>query len=371
LIAAARIQASAALFGRISMPSHLPRVGSGQARLDFFQRYYFVIEFEDKIDGSGGRKANQVTPIVFRRDLTFRRHAAKWIGLAISLTALSCSARAGDATVPNAATPNADVPDKSGYNLFNPTPDDEMRKFTPDRPAKGYSVRTIDAGHVEFETDFVSTTYSKYLGITTLSFQGFDPNLKIGITNWADFEIQFNGLQSQQSFDSATGASVAHGTGFGDVFLRTKINLFGNDSGPAGLAVIPYVKVPSSVPVISNGAVESGVIVPLALRLPQDYIVTLMTEVDQLKNVDDGRRYTNFVNLIGVSHPLPGIEGANATVELYSSSGTDPASPQIYTFDAGMNFRLDKHTILDVGLNLGLNKAAPKAQIYSGITVRF
>jgi hypothetical protein len=353
------------------MPSHLPRVGSGQARLDFFQRYYFVIEFEDKIDGSGGRKANQVTPIVFQRDLTFRRHAAKWIGLAISLTALSCSARAGDATVPNAATPNADVPDKSGYNLFNPTPDDEMRKFTPDRPAKGYSVRTIDAGHVELETDFVSTTYSKYLGITTHSFQGFDPNLKIGITNWADFEIQFNGLQSQQSFDSSTGASVAHGTGFGDVFLRTKINLFGNDSGPAGLAVIPYVKVPSSVPVISNGAVESGVIVPLALRLPQDYIVTLMTEVDQLKNVDDGRRYTNFVNLIGVSHPLPGIEGANATVELYSSSGTDPASPQIYTFDAGMNFRLDKHTILDVGLNLGLNKAAPKAQIYSGITVRF
>ena len=172
-------------------------------------------------------------------------------------------------------------------------------------------------------------------------------------------------------FDSTTGASVAHGTGFGDVFLRTKINLFGNDSGPVGLAVIPYVKVPSSAPVISNGAVESGLIAPLALRLPQDYIVTLMTEVDQLKNTDDGRRYTNFVNLIGVSHPLPGVEGANAMVELYSSAGTDPASPPIYTFDAGMNFRLDKHTILDVGLNLGLNKAAPKAQIYSGISVRF
>jgi hypothetical protein len=138
-----------------------------------------------------------------------------------------------------------------------------------------------------------------------------------------------------------------------------------------GLAIIPYVKVPSSAPVISNGAVEGGLIAPLALRLPQDYIVTLMTEVDELKNVDDSRRYTNFVNLIGVSHPLPGVEGANAMVELYSSSGTDPASPQIYTFDAAMNFRLDKHTILDVGLNLGLNKAAPKAQIYSGISVRF
>jgi hypothetical protein len=312
-----------------------------------------------------------VTPIELRRNLTSWGRAAKWAGLVIGFTALSCSARADDATAPNATSPDAGVPDKSGYNLFDPTPDDEMRKFTPDRPTKGFSVRTVDAGHIELETDFVSYTYSKYLGITTRSFEAFDPNLKIGITDWADFEIQFNGLQSQRSFDSATGATVAHGDGFGDVFLRTKINLFGNDSGPMGLAIIPYVKVPSSVPVISNGAVEGGLIVPLALRLPQDYIVTLMTEVDDLKNADDGRRYTNFVNLVGVSHPIPGIEGANAMVELFSSAGTDPASPQIYTFDAGMNFRLDKHTILDVGLNLGLNKAAPKAQIYSGISVRF
>ena len=292
-------------------------------------------------------------------------------GLAIGFIALSCSAHADDATVPNATTSNADVPDKSGYTLFNPTPDDEMRKFTPDRPTKGFSVRTVDAGHIEIESDFVSYTYSKYQGITTRSFEAFDPNLKICITNWADFEIQFNGLQSQQSLDSTTGAGVAHGTGFGDVFLRTKINLFGNDSGPMGLAIIPYVKVPSSAPVISNGAVEGGLIAPFALRLPQDYIVTLMTEVDELKNADDSRRYTNFVNLIGVSHPLPGVEGGNAMVELFSSTGTDPASPPIYTFDAGMNFRLNQHTILDVGLNLGLNKAAPKAQIYSGISVRF
>jgi hypothetical protein len=36
-----------------------------------------------------------------------------------------------------------------------------------------------------------------------------------------------------------------------------------------------------------------------------------------------------------------------------------------------MNFKLDQHAILDVGLNLGLNKAAPTAQVYSGISFRF
>jgi hypothetical protein len=286
------------------------------------------------------------------------------VGLATGLVALPCSARADDAAP---ADPNA--PDKSGYTLLNPTPDDEMRKFAPDRPTKGFSVRTIDAGHVEVEMDTFNETYSRYLGVITRSIQTLDPNVRIGVTNSTEFEIQFNGLQLSHS-EAESGALVAQGAGFGDVVLRTKMNLFGNDDGPVGLAIIPYIKVPSSAPVISNGAVEGGLIVPVALRLPQDYLVTLMTEVDALKD-DLNHREANFVNLVGVSHPIPGIEGANAMVELFSSVGADRATSPIYTFDLGMNFRLDKHTIVDVGLNLGLNNAAPKVQIYTGISTRF
>src|ERR1700722_17399156 len=291
--------------------------------------------------------------------------AAKLAGLTIGLIALPCQARADDA-----APSDPPTPDKSGYNLFNTTPDDEMRKFAPDRPCKGFSVRAIDAGHVELEMDTFSDTYSKYLGIATRSIQALDPNVRIGITNWAEFDVQFNGFQSSQSLGSGSGAVTAQGAGFGDVVLRTKMNLFGNDDGPVGLAIIPYVKVPSSAPVISNGAVEGGLIVPLALRLPQDYLVTLMTEVDALKD-DQNHREANFVNLIGVSHPIPGIDGANAMVELFSSVGADRAAPPMYTFDLGANFRLDKHTFLDVGFNLGLNDAAPKVKIYTAISVRF
>jgi hypothetical protein len=92
--------------------------------------------------------------------------------------------------------------------------------------------------------------------------------------------------------------------------------------------------------------------------------------VDAVKD-SVNRREANFSNLIGVSHPVPGIEGANAIVELFSAVGSDRAAPPIYTFDPGMNFRIDQHTILDVGLNLGLNNAAPKVQIYTGISARF
>ena len=264
----------------------------------------------------------------------------------------------------------ADDLDKSGYTLFDPTPDDLLRKFAPDRPTKGFSVRTIDAGHIEIETDLVSTTASNSPGGTTHSFQTLDPTFKLGLTNWMDFEVQFNGLQYTESFDGTSPFNFQNSTGFGDVFLRAKMNLFGNDSGPAGFALIPYVKLPSSTPLISNGATEGGLIAPLALR-PDDFIITLMTEVDDLKSVVGNNRYANFVNLVGVSHAVPGTEGVNAMVELYSSVGRDPATPPVYTVDFGMNFRLDQHTILDIGLNLGLNNAAPRAQVYTGISARF
>jgi hypothetical protein len=182
--------------------------------------------------------------------------------------------------------------------------------------------------------------------------------------------VETRHIQSLQSIDTTSVGSILNGPDFGDVFLRTKMNLFGNDAGPAGFALMPYVKLPSSAPVISNGAVEGGLIAPLALR-PEDFIITFMTELDVLKAANGDGRYANFVNLVGASHPIPGLNGVNGMVELYSSAGTDPGTPPIYTFDLGMNFRFDQHTILDVGLNLGLNKAAPKAQVYSGISLRF
>ncbi|HTC97781.1 MAG TPA: transporter [Bradyrhizobium sp.] len=306
-----------------------------------------------------------VLHVVIRESRAISRCAVQFAAFAISALFASPTF-ADDATTP----PNAAAPDKSGYNLFNPTPDDEMRKFTPDRPAKGFSVRTIDAGHFELETDLVNYSTSNDQGVITRNWQALDPTMKVGLTNWMDVEVQLNGLQTSQSFDGASGAPLLTATGFGDVLLRAKMNMFGNDSGFAGLALIPYVKLPSSAPVISNGAVEGGLIAPLALR-PDDFIITLMTEVDVLKTATGNGRYANFVNLVGVSHPIPGLDGANATVELFSSAGTDPGTPPVYTFDLGANYRLDQHTIIDVGLNLGLNSAAPRAQVYSGISFRF
>jgi hypothetical protein len=127
---------------------------------------------------------------------------------------------------------HADEADKNGYTLFNPVPDNLMRKFAPDRPTKGFSVRTVDAGHIEIETDLINSTYSNYLGVTH-SLQTLDPTVKIGVTKWMDVEVQFNGLQYMDSLTAGALPNFQSNAGLGDVVLRSKIKLFGNDSGPA------------------------------------------------------------------------------------------------------------------------------------------
>jgi len=266
---------------------------------------------------------------------------------------------------------NAVPPDKSGYTFFNPTPDSELRAFSPDRPPKADSATTVDAGHFQYETDIVNYSQTNVGGVTTRLYQAFDPVWKFGLTNWADFELQYNGYQNLVATSNATGAVVARGSGFGDVFVKSKINLFGNDGGSAALAVIPYVKIPSDSVNTSNGAVEEGLIAPLQLTLPQDFGMTLMTEVDALKNANDNGRHVNFLNLVNLNHPVPGIKNLSAAIELFSSVGTDPNTPPVYTFDTALIYLLTPNVQLDWGADFGLNRAAPAVQVFMGLSQRF
>jgi hypothetical protein len=265
----------------------------------------------------------------------------------------------------------APAPDKSGYSLLDPTPDSQLRGFAPDRPPKADSAYTVDAGHFQYETDLLNYLDTNIGGATTKLYQAFDPVWKLGLTNWADFELQFNGYQNLVATDNATGAVVAKGFGFGDVFLKSKINLFGNDGGSAALAIIPYVKIPSGTLNISNGVVEAGLIAPLQVKLPQDFGLTLMTELDVLKNANDSGRHPNFVNLINLNHPVPGIKNLSASIEFFSSIGTDVNTPPIYTLDTALIYAVRDNVQLDCGVDFGLNKAAPNLQVFTGLSQRF
>src|SRR5580700_694510 len=92
-------------------------------------------------------------------------------------------ALAGAASAQQADQAAAPPPDKSGFTLFNPTPEADLRSFCADRPTKSTGPCTVDAGHLQFESDIANVTWATAGGVGTTSVLYTNPTLKLGVTN--------------------------------------------------------------------------------------------------------------------------------------------------------------------------------------------
>jgi len=92
---------------------------------------------------------------------------------------------------------------------------------------------------------------------------------------------------------------------WGNLFVRSKINFWGDDGGgTSAFALIPCIKAPTAPPGIGNAAVEGGVIASLSFSLPNDFTLLLNSEVDALKNSVGDERHANYINLVNLSRPI-------------------------------------------------------------------
>ena len=285
-----------------------------------------------------------------------------WLGIALWLA----TGASGAVLAQSAAQP-----DKSQYTFFNPVPDDQMRDFNTDRPPKANVPYTVDAGHFQYETDLANLAFNQVSStVHTDTFLVPNPTLKFGLTSNIDFEIIAPAGIGIHSFDAASGASSTI-WGVNDVFLRTKVNLWGNDGGPTAFAMIPYVKLPTAAPAgLGNGTVEWGVIAPLSISLPHGFTLLYNSEIDALKNSADDGRHANFINLVTLSHEL--VKDVTLYVEGWSDYNSDPLQPTTqFSFDLAAAWLVRRNLQLDFGVDLGLNRATPKVQVFAGLSQRF
>lgn len=273
---------------------------------------------------------------------------------------------AGLMAIASAAT----AQDKSHYTLFNPTPADRMRPFNTDRPTKSNVPYTVDAGHIQYEGDIFVYGYddrnSPDTNVTTWVLG--NPTFKLGLTNYMDAEVNFSAYNIVRSQTRSTGA-ISSANGFGDVYTRFKVNLLGNDGGDAAFALIPYAKWPTAPLGVGNRFVEAGAIAPLALSLPAGFTTILMGEFDYVKNPNDAGYHAAFPALININREI--VKGVTGYAEIYADWSTHPDVKDIYTLDFAIAWSPIANFQLDVGINIGLNAAAPPYQIYMGIAQRF
>jgi hypothetical protein len=193
-------------------------------------------------------------------------------------------------------------------------------------------------------------------------------NLKVGLWNNLDFQLVLQTYTSIRTHDRTRGR-VQESRGFGDILMRLKVNLWGNDGGATALAVMPYGKFPTNQDELGNDAVEGGVIVPFAAELPYGWSVELMTQFDWLQNGEGGSYHAESVNSISFGHDL--IGRLAGYVEFFSVVSAESGARWIGTFDVGFTYGLTEDINLDAGVNVGVTRSADDINPFIGISWRF
>lgn len=246
-------------------------------------------------------------------------------------------------------------PSRAGaYTLFNPTPREQWRELSPDRPDATESPITVDAGAFVVEASLLDWTRDR--GDET--FTVMSTNFKIGLTDRMDLQTVIDAYIHE---NPATGIGAE---GFGDVTLRLKYNVWGNDGGSSAFALFPFVKIPTGTEV-SNGELEGGLILPFSTDLAEGVGLGLMAEFDAVHDGVDGYDL-EFLHSAVLGFDL--TESLGMFVEYIGVTGPSPYQPYLAS---GFTLGLSPDLVLDCGVKLGLNDHAEDLGVFAGFTKRF
>jgi hypothetical protein len=227
----------------------------------------------------------------------------------------------------------------------------------------------VDTGHFQYEADVVNASFLRLDGVTTDTTLIVNPTFKYGLAKDIDIEANIAAGEIVRTHDSGTGHDQTLG-GVGDLYLRLKYEFLNTAGGTFQVALLPYVKVPTARLGVGDGAVEEGLITPVNIKLGGPFTLTLDPEFDLLKDSIGEGRHPNTAQLINLGIALPN----NLTLygELWGDWNFDPRGLiRQYSADTSLAWGVTARLQLDIGVNVGLNRTTPGAQVYLGVSQKF
>lgn len=261
------------------------------------------------------------------------------------------------------------VADKSGYHLFNPTPRSLMRPMSADRPDATESPVTVDAGHVQVEMSFFDYTHDDEDGVKVDAWTVFDTNVKIGLLNQVDLQLVF-GAYNEEEIDP-DGQSSQTRNGVGDLQLRLKVNLWGNDPKEAtktAFGIMPFVKIPTGTEV-SNDKAEGGFIMMLGWDVAESWGLGFQVEIDFVYDEVDDDYDVALLHTVVLGFEV--VDPLGAFVEYIGVASSDTDSDYQAILSAGLTYTFTEDVVFDVGTQIGLSDAADDVNLFTGVTVRY
>lgn len=237
-----------------------------------------------------------------------------------------------------------------------------LRPLEADRPDATESPRTVDAGHFQIESSVLGYSRDKNDGVKWDAWVWGETNLKYGLNERMDLQLLIAPFVYEKT---RQGGATEVNEGFGDLTMRLKWNLWGNDEGATAMAVFPYVKIPTGTEV-SNDKWEGGVIFPWAMECSERVGLGLQLEVARIWDEDDRDDDLEFLHTAVLGVDL--TERLGVYLEYIGIAGDDPYQASI---SGGASWAFSDLFQWDAGLVLGLNDEAEDLQTFTGFTLKF
>jgi len=241
----------------------------------------------------------------------------------------------------------------------------QLRELSTDRPDQTESPYSVDAGHLQIESEPFSYAITREAGVTLREIHVMNMNVRFGLSSAVDAQLVLLPLMMVRA--EVAGATTSH-TGFGDTALRAKINLVGNDGGDFALGLLPFVVLPTaSHETLGAGKPEFGFAVPVGIALPAEFALGLMPEID----VVAGETHAYAVELTQtatVSHALVGELGA--FVEGASVLSFEDETAASLELHGGLTYGIGADIQLDAGAFGTLIGEGEDLRVFAGFTFR-
>jgi hypothetical protein len=245
--------------------------------------------------------------------------------------------------------------------------DTELREFNTDRPDTTESPFTVDRGHVQLELSFAEWTRDQERIETATSWEAAPFNVRWGITDRAEIDF-ITGPYGRETVRE-NRRNLASGSGIDNLTLRLKWNVWGNDGGRTAFALLPYVTLPTAGGDRSDGHVEGGIVLPLAITLDDRWGFSNMVVIDLPRNQQNDGYATDLAYSASLGYDFGHRLGGY--VELASFWSLTHDERYRATFDAGLTLGCGKKAQFDVGFRRGITRAADDLALFTGFAYRF
>lgn len=230
----------------------------------------------------------------------------------------------------------------------------ELRPLSTDRPDTTESSHTVDAGHFQFEMEIA--TWTRDGNYRDFSFGQL--NSKFGLDDSTDLQVV-----------SPFFTQVHNGEeGFGDLQVRLKRNLWGNDEGSTSMAVMPFIQLPTSSGDLGSDKIEGGLLVPFGFDGPAGWSCAAMGELALEANEDS--EY-HFVGLTSATASHAVTEQSAVFFELVSILSAESGADWEAYFNTGMTWLMTPTWQLDGGIRIGLTDASADYSPFLGVSTKF